>query len=94
MPIEIKRNIKRIAEQEFYEIDYQVTGFAFAIHNEYRRGSQRREFGKTQNPFAQSKHRVSIDGDNERHRKFCGEFKQVYSPDEVGRHSMDQLQSS
>jgi hypothetical protein len=37
MPIEIKRNIKRITEQEFYEIDYQVTGLAFAIHNEFGR---------------------------------------------------------
>jgi GxxExxY protein len=37
MPIETKRNIKRITGQEFYEIDYQVTGLAFAIHNEFGR---------------------------------------------------------
>jgi GxxExxY protein len=37
MPIEIKRNIKRIDEQAFYEIDYQVTGLAFPIHNEFGR---------------------------------------------------------
>ena len=37
MPIEIKHDIKRIAEQAFHEIDYQVTGFAFAIHNEFGR---------------------------------------------------------
>ncbi len=37
MPIEIKRDIKRIDEQAFHEIDYQVTGLAFAIHNEFGR---------------------------------------------------------
>lgn len=37
MPIEVKRNIQRITEQEFHEIDYQVTGLAFAIQNEFGR---------------------------------------------------------
>ena len=37
MPIEIKRNIKRIAEQEFHKIDFEITGLAFAIHNEFGR---------------------------------------------------------
>ena len=34
MAIQIKRNIKRIDEQTFHEIDYQITGFVFEIHNE------------------------------------------------------------
>ncbi|MDZ7262423.1 MAG: GxxExxY protein, partial [candidate division KSB1 bacterium] len=33
----IEREIKGIGEQEFYEIDYQITGFAYAIHNEIGR---------------------------------------------------------
>ncbi len=33
MSIKIASEIKRIDEQEFYEIDYQVTGLAYAIHN-------------------------------------------------------------
>jgi GxxExxY protein len=37
MPIEIKRNIKRISEQEFRKIDYEITGLAFEIHNEFGR---------------------------------------------------------
>lgn len=37
MSIEIEGEIKRIDEQEFYEIDYQVTGLAYAIHNEIGR---------------------------------------------------------
>lgn len=37
MSIKIASEIKRIDEQEFYEIDYQVTGLAYAIHNEIGR---------------------------------------------------------
>ena len=37
MPIEIKRNITRIAEQDFHKIDFEITGLAFAIHNEFGR---------------------------------------------------------
>lgn len=37
MPIEVKRDIKRITEQEFHKIDYLVTGLAFAIQNEFGR---------------------------------------------------------
>jgi GxxExxY protein len=37
MPIEVKRDIKRIAEAEFYRIDFEITGLAFAIHNEFGR---------------------------------------------------------
>jgi hypothetical protein len=31
MAIKTERHIKRISEQEFHEIDYQITGFAFDI---------------------------------------------------------------
>jgi len=37
MSIKSASEIKRIDEQEFYEIDYQVTGLAYAIHNEIGR---------------------------------------------------------
>lgn len=37
MAINTKHRIKRISAQEFHEIDYQVTGFAFDIHNEIGR---------------------------------------------------------
>jgi GxxExxY protein len=37
MPIEIKRDIRRIDEQDFYRIDFEITGIAFAIHNEFGR---------------------------------------------------------
>jgi GxxExxY protein len=37
MAIKTKRHIKRISAQEFHEIDYQITGFAFDIHNEIGR---------------------------------------------------------
>jgi len=34
MAIKTKRHIKMISEQDFHEIDYQITGFAFDIYNE------------------------------------------------------------
>ena len=34
MSIKIEVELKQIDEQEFYEIDYVVTGLAYAIHNE------------------------------------------------------------
>jgi GxxExxY protein len=37
MPIEIKRDIKRIDEQAFHKIDYEITGLAFGVHNEFGR---------------------------------------------------------
>ena len=37
MPIEIAREVRRISEQEFHQIDYDVTGFAYEIHNELGR---------------------------------------------------------
>ncbi|MDZ7302216.1 MAG: GxxExxY protein [candidate division KSB1 bacterium] len=37
MGIKTKHRIKRISAQEFHEIDYQITGFAFDIHNEIGR---------------------------------------------------------
>jgi GxxExxY protein len=37
MPIEVKRDIKRIAEPAFHKIDFEITGLAFAIHNEFGR---------------------------------------------------------
>jgi GxxExxY protein len=37
MAIKTARPIKRISEQEFYKSDYQITGFAFDIHNEIGR---------------------------------------------------------
>jgi hypothetical protein len=36
MAIKTERHIKRIAEQDFHEIDYQITGFAIDIHNQKR----------------------------------------------------------
>jgi len=37
MAIKTKRHIKMISEQDFHEIDYQITGFAFDIYNEIGR---------------------------------------------------------
>ncbi len=37
MSIKSASETKRVKEQEFYEIDYQVTGLAYAIHNEIGR---------------------------------------------------------
>lgn len=37
MAIKIEHTINKIDEQEFHQIDYQVTGFAYAIHNEIGR---------------------------------------------------------
>ena len=37
MAIKTKRHIKTISEQDFHEIDYQITGFAFDIHNDMGR---------------------------------------------------------
>jgi GxxExxY protein len=37
MAITVKRHIKRINEQDFHEIDFQITGLAFDIHNEIGR---------------------------------------------------------
>lgn len=37
MAIETKHHIKTISEQDFHEIDYQITGLAFDVHNEIGR---------------------------------------------------------
>lgn len=37
MVIKIEREIKRIDEQTFHQIDYRITGLAYAIHNELGR---------------------------------------------------------
>lgn len=37
MPIEVKRDIVRIAAPDFHRMDFDITGLAFAIHNEFGR---------------------------------------------------------
>jgi GxxExxY protein len=37
MAIKTRRNSKRISEQDFHEIDFQITGLALGIHNEIGR---------------------------------------------------------